>query len=333
MASTMPAADTLAGALFGMLFAPVGTDWSRGNASNWYAPGKVKQKLGTIRKSYNMSGHAKDFVMTTEIPTEDGKRSKFWMDFEEWQHMLAWKEEGEMYYWYGEQTYDSSGEVHLKDERGQPIVIPPGLLQQIVNKDTYSQLTEAKLKSLIREIYYGMTDNKAKGKVITLMTGVGGKDEFDVAMKNEISARSYTVLTSGQLISGTGRALTLTGYFTTYEHVDGYTIRLITNPLFDHSVVAEASIKHPISGLPLESHRMVFIDSATYEGEPNLCMVNKLGREFLRWAVAGSVVPRGFTGSELRASDIDGCAIHFLKQGHVLLRRFDTSIDLQCVLA
>jgi len=50
----------------------------------------------------------------------------------------------------------------------------------------------------------------------------------------------------------------------------------------------------------------------------------------MRWCVAGSVVPKGFTGNDTRASDIDGASVHMLKTAGILLRRFDTSLDLQC---
>jgi hypothetical protein len=78
---------------------------------------------------------------------------------------------------------------------------------------------------------------------------------------------------------------------------------------------------------------MVFLDTSTYDGEANVKMVNKEGREMKRWAVPGSTVPRGFDQSTSRASDVDGASVHFLKQGGVCLRRFDTSLDLQCVRA
>jgi len=51
----------------------------------------------------------------------------------------------------------------------------------------------------------------------------------------------------------------------------------------------------------------------------------------MRWAVAGSVVPRGFDANTSRASDVDGASVHMLKTAGVSLRRFDTSLDLQCV--
>ncbi len=51
--ANVPAADVAAGALWGQLYANVGVDFSRGNASNWTAPGLVRSKIGTIRKSYH----------------------------------------------------------------------------------------------------------------------------------------------------------------------------------------------------------------------------------------------------------------------------------------
>ena len=95
-------AEVAVGALWGMLYANVGVDFSRGNASNWTAPGLVRSKIGTIRKSYHFSGNAKDYVAEFSLPTKNGGKTKLWMDYEEYRHMLKFKEECEMYYWYGQ---------------------------------------------------------------------------------------------------------------------------------------------------------------------------------------------------------------------------------------
>ena len=327
--ATMPTADVAAGSTFASLFAPVGTDWSRGNASNWEAPAQIRHKLTTVRKSYSMSGNATKEVMEINLPTKNGS-SKFWMDFAEWQYMLQWKEECENYYWYGEQSYDAKGNTPMLDENGQPVVIGPGLLEQIQNKETYSILTTEKIKSLIRDVFYGMTDGQ--NKQITLYTGIGGAEEFDNAMKAELNATTYRQFNDGKFVSGSGRNLELGGFFTTYQHVDGHVIRVVKVPLFDHGAYALAGRKHPRTGLPLESYRMVFVDQSNYNGEPNLQMVSRKGREMIRWAVSGSTLPTGYPGNDQRASDIDGCSVHFLKVAGIVLKRFDTSIDLTCEL-
>jgi hypothetical protein len=326
--------DLAAGAMWGMLYANVGVDFSRGNASNWTAPGLVRSKIGTIRKSYQFSGNAKEYVAEFNLPTKNGGKTKLWMDYEEYRHMLKFKEECEMYYWYGQKTHDDNGRTQMVDENGQPVVSGPGLLEQIINKDTYSTLTEDKINNVIGDLFYGMTD--ATDKQVTLYTGVGGAREFDKAMKAYYGGSTNggvferSTNTSEKFITGSGRNLGITGYFTSYEHIDGHTVNVVKSPLFDHGPVAQASKKHPLTGLPLESYRMVFVDQSNYDGENNLQMINKKGREMLRWAVAGSVVPKGFSESDTRASDIDGASVHMLKTAGILLRRFDTSLDLTC---
>ena len=330
-AATMPAADVAAGSLFAQMFAPVGVDFSRGNASNWETPGKVRNKLTTVRKSYHMSGNAKDFVAEFSLPTKGGSTTKLWMDYEEYLHMLDFKEECEMYYWYGQKTYDSNGVTTMKDENGQPVIVGPGLLEQIVETDTYSTMTETKLKNIIGDLFYGMTD--ASQKQVTLYTGTGGAREFDEALKNHFSgtAGSWKVGGENRFITGSGRSLGLTGYFTSYEHVDGHVVNVVKLPIFDHGAVAQARAKHPTTGYSLESYRMVFVDQSNYDGQNNLQMISKKGREAMRWCVAGSVVPRGFSATDTRASDVDGASVHMLKTAGIALKRFDTSLDITCV--
>tara|TARA_R110000787_G_scaffold115506_3_gene225478 strand:+ start:32370 stop:33806 length:1437 start_codon:yes stop_codon:yes gene_type:complete len=319
-----------AGDLWAQMYAPVGVDFSRGNASNWETPGKVRNKIGTVRKSYHMSGNAKDFVAEFTLPTKGGKTTKLWMDYEEYTHMLNFKEECEMYYWYGQKTYDAKGQTQMKDENGQPVVVGPGLLEQIINRDTYSVMTENKLKNIIGDLFYGMTD--AAKKQVTLYTGTGGAREFDEALKNHFggSSNSWKVGGENRFITGSGRSLGLTGYFTSYEHIDGHVVNVVKLPLFDHGPVAQARAKHPVTGYSLESYRMVFVDQSNYDGQNNLQMISKKGREMMRWCVAGSVVPKGFDSTSSRASDVDGASVHMLKTAGIVLRRFDTSLDITC---
>ena len=329
--ASLAAADATLGALWAQMYAPVGVDFSRGNASNWETPGLVRNKLTTVRKSYHMSGNARDYVAEFSLPTKGGSTTKLWMDYEEYLHMLDFKEEAEMYYWYGQKTYDANGHTFMKDENGQPVIIGPGLLQQIINTDTYSTMTEGKLKNIIGDLFYGMTD--ASKKQVTLYTGTGGMREFDEALKSHFSSNTWKLADNSKFITGSGRSLGLTGYFTSYEHVDGHAVNVVKLPLFDHGAVAQARSKHPTTGYSLESYRMVFVDQSNYDGQNNLQMISKKGRESMRWCVAGSVVPRGFDATSARASDVDGASVHMLKTAGIALKRFDTSLDITCTAA
>ncbi len=317
-----------AGDLFVQLFAPVAQSGSRGNESNWVAPSKMRNQISLIRKSYRYEGNVPNKVVNVEFNVK-GKKTKLWYDFEEYQHMLRWKEEAEYSLWYSQYNRDTNGTIHLKDQNGKPIPMGAGVLEQIPNVDTYSTLTAAKLKSVVRDALYGASD--AQQMNIVLFTGLGGLEEFDSAMKAEISGSNYMRVDASNFISGSGRNLELGGFFTTYQHIDGHKITVRHLPLLDHGAKSLNAAKHPKTGLPLESYRMIFLDMSTYDGEANVKMVSQKGREMVRWAVAGASVPPGFQGNSLRANDVDGASVHFMKAGGIAIRRATNCMHLECI--
>lgn len=326
----MPASDVEAGATFSKGYAPVEQDYSRGNASTWTAPFEIRHKLSTLRKSYNFSGNAANTeVVGFPMKNKSGKTINTWLDWEEYKHMLDFRFECESYYWYGQQNYDAQGRSPMIGKNGYPIIVGPGLLDQIINKDTFSQLTEDKINNIIGQLYYKMYD--ADNMNITLYTGSGGLEDFDKAMKDYLRNNTFTQFNQGKFVTGSGQQLQLGGYFRRYQHIQGHFINVVYNKMFDHGPVAQARDKHPRTQYSLESHRMVFVDQGRYNGESNIKMVNKQGREMKRWAVSGSEEPGGYKTGPSRASDIDGASVHFLKHGGICLLRFDTSLDLQCV--
>ena len=66
-----------------------------------------------------------------------------------------------------------------------------------------------------------------------------GGAKFDEALKSHFY-QTFKVGGENRFITGSGRNLGLTGYFTTYEHVDGHVINVVKLPLFDHGPVAQA---------------------------------------------------------------------------------------------
>lgn len=326
----IPNTELQAGNLFAQAFAPVAPYGSTGNESFAVAPGKVRGQITTIRKSYAWEGNLTQRTMSFEVIT-GGKTSKMWWDFEEYQYNLQFKMESEMLYWYGKDNRDDRGIIQLKDKNGVAIPIGDGLFEQITNRDSYGILTAEKIKQVVRDALYGMSD--ASKKSITLFTGIGGADSFDAAMKDELSSRAYIKLDADKFVYGTGYNLTLGGFFNTYQHIDGHTITLKRVSLFDNGPKALASRRHPITGLPMESHRMVFVDTSSYDGQSNLVMVNKKGRSYIRRIVAGiNELPADFKGNDFRASDKDASSLHLMKASGVVLRRFNTSIDMECTL-
>lgn len=327
--ATPIASGSLNGKRAVQLFAANAFSGSRGNESNWVAPSKMRNQISLIRKSYRYEGNMPDRVVNFEFNV-GGRSTNLWYDFEEYQHMLRWKEESELALWYSRYNRDADGLIHLRDENGKVIPLGSGVLEQIPNVDTYSVLTAAKLKSVVRDALYGASD--ASQMNIVLFTGLGGMEEFDNAMKEELANQTYVKNTDpSSFVSGSGRNLSLGGFFTQYQHIDGHTITVRHLPLFDHGARALASERHPVTGLPLESYRMIFLDMSVYDGENNVSMITRKNRELVRWAVAGATVPPGFGGNALRATDVDGASVHFLKECGISIRRATNCLHLECV--
>ncbi len=247
-ADYIPEDDLVAGALWSQMFAPVSyTGGSRGNESYWVAPSKLGNQISLIRKSYQYEGNVQNRTVNVELNVK-GRSTTLWTEFEEWQHMLTWMEDIESYYWYALYNKNEKGEVTTPDEHnGKPVPIGSGVLEQIPNYDTYSTLTSKKIKNVVRDAMFGATDSSKTN--IVLYTGLGGLDEFDKAMKGELSSRGWMLADDSKFITGSGRDLVLTGFFTQYKHIDGHTITVAHLPLFDHGPVAETSDVHPDSGL------------------------------------------------------------------------------------
>lgn len=326
----LPASECQAGVLWTRMFAPVAYAGSRGNESNWASPGSMQNQLTYIRKSYRYEGNVQNKIVNIEIDV-NGSKTKLWSDYMEWQYMSQWQEECETLYWYGEYNRDKQGKINLVDDNNVAIPIGSGVIEQIPNRDTYSVLTTRKIKGVVRDALFGASDSMDMN--VELFTGTGGMEEFDNAIKNDIKSSGYTILNSGDFMSGSGSQMSYGGFFNQYKHIDGHIVTVRYLPLLDHGPRAMNSPKHPITGLPLESYKMMFLDRSTYDGEANLKMVTLKGREMLRWAVAGASVPPGFSGNSLRASDVDGSSVHFMKTGGINIRRATNCLYLECSIS
>jgi len=227
--------------------------------------------------------------------------------------------------------------IGLKDPlTQQEIPIGAGLLDQIPNSDTYSILTAKKIKTTVRDAVYGASDTDAMD--IMLYTGIGGGDDFDGAMKADLRGLGFTICDQNKFVKGQDNKLVYGGFFTQYEHVDGHRITVKRLRMLDHGARADKAPKHPISGLPMTSHDMYFVDMSTYDGVPNLSMVTQKGRSLITGVVQGmSEVPMGFrgNGNSVRnlATDKDESWIHFMAAKGIRLRRNTHCFKLKCNLS
>lgn len=328
-----PLSELTAGMVWTMTgAAPVSESFSMGNESNVQMPGKMKNQISILRKSYKWGGNIKNRQVEVQFNIE-GVKTSYWMAFEEWQHMIDWKQKCEENYWYSKYNRLADGSIALKDyDNGFPIPTGAGVDFQIPNRDTFSFLTYKKVKETVGDVMYGATDTGAMN--VILYTGIGGLEEFSDAMTQQ--AGTYTQIIGDKFVKGDDRNLYLTGFFTKFKHVDGHEIEVRHLPLLDFGSVAESSPKHPVSGKPLSSYDMYFVDQSMYDGEPNVQMLSQKGRSMVRGVVRGMapVDPMSFSGNnENIATEKDECSIHFLSAKGVCIRRNNHCFKLSCNLS
>ncbi len=337
-----PVSELQAGVLWCEVNVQVAESESRGSRSKMVAPGSFKNQMGFIRASIEWAGNSANKMMNIEMESDKGK-SNVWMDFAMWQFEKRWLEECEHAYWYSRYNRLADGRIPLKDLlTGKVIPRGSGLLEQIQNKSTFSDLTYSSLTNKIGDALFGQSDTG--GMTITLFTGTGGLRDFDAAMKKQgVSLLTdFTGVADKFVVGGNSRELMLSGFFTGFYHIDGYLVKVKHLPLYDHGRIAQKSPKHPKSGLPLESHRLTFIDDNDYDGQPNIQHVAQKGRSFLHGVVPGlTPMPRslsimgGFNLSgdavQLLSSETDKSGYHRFKSAGVQMLRGNKCFDMQCV--
>lgn len=321
--------------------APVSEAYSSGNESNKQAPGKLKNQISIIRKSYEIGGNVANRTVEFQFSIK-GKKTNYWMPFEEYQHEMEFKEACEEHLWWSTYNRDAQGTITTVDpETGFAIPIGAGINDQIPNQDTYGMLTVQKLANTVSDVMYGGTDTG--NMEVILFTGIGGAAEFDASIKRDAIGAGGWSITNDKTVAGAAgsRNLSYGAYFTTYKHVDGHTITIKLLNLLDFGGRADNSPKHPISGKPLTSYEMYFVDMSTYDGERNVQMVSQKGRSMVRGVEQGMALIKGnsygdYSGNGknlMLATDQDKSSVHFLKTLGVSIRRNTHCFKLSCDLS
>lgn len=320
---------------------------SRSTDSNMVMPGLWKNQMSFHRHGMSWAGNSANKVMKFNITGYNGQSTEMWMDWFMFQFEQEWLDICENAYWYSRYNRRADGSIALKDLiTGNTIPTASGLLEQIQNRSSYAKLTYNNLMNFVGDSLYGQSDTD--NMVIDLWTGKGGLREIDRAMKQEGSAfLNNWGFVSDKFVSGSGgrqHDLMLGGFFSGFYHIDGYTIRVKYNPIYDHGRVAvnqqAGGYVHPETGFPLESYRMTFIDSNDYDGQPNIQHVCQTGRAYLHGVVKGlSPVPRslelllgsGTNVSNMLATDVDQASYTRFRSQGIQMLRGNRSFDLICL--
>lgn len=285
---------------------------------NYHTHFTMKNYLSTVRLSYDITGTAYSEVLWIALQDpKTGKKSYLWADYQEWTALREWTKRCERLMVYSKSNRNPDGSFSLLGTNGRPVYIPAGLLQQIApsNRRYYTELTADLLDDFLFDLSYNILGTNER-KFLAL-TGEMGIREFDRVLKEKAATLN---LIDTKFVSGSGQELTLGGQFTTYKMVSGIELTIKHFPLYDN--VTYNRLKHPVTGKPLESYRMTFLDLGRRDGKANIMKVVRKGREMVMWHTAGAVAPgSGHAKSigTLRSNARDGYAVHFLGDMGIVL--------------
>ena len=279
---------------------------------------KMRNYLTTVRLSYDITGSAFSTVMAVALKDpKSGKTSYLWSTFQEWKAMREWYKRCERFGVYAKSNVNKDGSCNLKGSNGRPVFIGAGLLEQIApsNRRFYTKLTAELLEDFLSDLSYNILGTNER-KFIAL-TGEMGMREFDRVLKEKVTQMN---LMDTIFVTGSGDNLTFGGQFKTYKMTNGIELTLKHFPLYDDTTYNR--LLHPVSGKPLESYRMTFLDLGRRDGKSNIVKVVRKDREMVIWNTSGSVAPGagyGKNASTVRSNAKDGYSVHLLGEMGICL--------------
>lgn len=311
--ASVAAAALLAGVTVGKIGSGFSEGSDRGFENHVY-PDWYVNYLGISRKASSITGSA-----LTDVTWIESGGSKLWYFTDQMICEEEFRKEREMDAWYSISTMDANGNPTLFDpSTGKAIVKGDGILRQIdaANIDTYNGvLTHARLTEFLNQLILN-TGNK--GTKWMVFTGRGGALAFHNAMEN-------FVMPNGNMIynAATGKEMTIGVEFNSYA-VLGVQMTLVDTPMFDDPNLWGNNID-PVSGLPKESFRMVFMnfDYNPMKGEANVERIVKgaegYSRGYMMKYIAGMVNP--LDNKQMMASTSrDNFTVEYLSESGIIVR-------------
>lgn len=273
---------------------------------DWYI-----NHIGIARKSISITGSA-----ATDVLWVENGGQKLWFFKAEQDTRDEFMYQKELDSWYSTSTMDANGNSTVIGLDGKPIVKGDGILRQIdaANVDTYNGiLTEKRLTDFLAQLKLN-TGNKNSHWMV--FTGTGGQVAFHEAMKG-------LVYPAGNLVydAAVGKETEIGVNFTSYNAL-GCRLTLVSNALFDDPNLHGNNID-PVSGMPKESFRMVFLDMGTTNGVSNIERKVKgaggINRGMIVKYITGMINPFD-QKSMMAANSRDAFVVEYLCESGIIVR-------------
>lgn len=263
------------GQQWGKLYSKYEEAAEQSGSTQFSLPIALRNRMSLYRKEYKITNYAATEVLAVAVPVmQDGKISHVtnWMKYAEIEYWQQWYRELERGFWYSRSTDTIIG------ANGRPVRSGPGLQEQLEDshQERYTHLTAKLIEEYLMDIFYSRV-KPGQGRKIRGYTGEYGMMMFHRAIQNWMEKSGFikNVEVFTNKVSSEYHTNALEGgyQFVKYNMANGASLELVHNPLYDdRSINFEID---PVTGFPVESQRITFLDFSGDSGKSNLKIMNK----------------------------------------------------------
>lgn len=287
-AAYVPIALFKPGTKWGKLYSQYEEGAEQSGSTQYSMPIMLENRMGRLRKKYEVTGDAANEVLAVKIADSKGKVHDSWIKYAEVEYWQQWYREIERNLWYSRKTNSVHGAT------GRPVITGPGIQEMLEDSHIhyYTHLTTTLIEEYLMDIFYSRVKPGSKRK-IKGYTGEYGMLLFHKAMQQLVDNSAWSIVGGNfnpieKVKSSVHSNAYAVGYqFVTYKMANGAELELIHNPLYDDPDINFEI--DPVTGRPTESMRITFLDFSGGEGATsNIRMVEKTNG--LKFGYTGGLV-------------------------------------------
>jgi len=268
----MPSKYLKPGQQWGKLFSQYEEASEQSGSTVFSLPIAFRNRMSKYRKEYRITDYASTEVLAVAIPDSNGKYHNSWMRYAEVEYWQQWYREIERGLWYSRSAETVLG------ANGRPVRMGPGIQEQLEDSHIhrYTKLSAKLIEEYLQDIFYSRV-KPGKGRQIKGFTGEYGMLEFHRAIQdwqNKSGFIKNIEIYTNKVQSEVHTNALEAGYqFVKYNMANGASLELIHNPLYDDREI-NFEIDE-VTGFPVESQRITFLDFSGEAKASNLKIMNK----------------------------------------------------------
>lgn len=243
-------------------------------STQFSTPITLESRLSKFGKKYKVTDYASTEVLAMAIPDSQGGWHRSWVRYAEVEYWQQWYKELERGAWYTRSTETVPG------NNGRMVRSGPGAQELLEDSHLhrYTHLTSRLIEDYLMDIYYSRVAPGAKGKRnVKGFTGEYGMMSFHRAVEDWMNRSGFiknVEVFTGKTASPYHNNAIEAGYqFTRYNMANGISMENVLAPIYDDRTI-NLEIDE-VTGYPLESQRITFLDFKGEGKDSNIKLVNK----------------------------------------------------------